>query len=208
MGEKSLLILGCGGHGRVVADVAQETGYDRIAFLDDAYRSFSTSDPWEVLGPTDMVSALKKEWPVAIAAYGDNAERSSAHEMLLRYGYIVASVIHPAAIVSNRACVGQGVFVAPAAVINTGASIGDGVIINTLSCVDHDSVVEVGAHIAPGAVLAGNVRVGERSMLGASSSVRQGIRIGPDIIVGMGAVVVKDLADPGVYVGVPALRSS
>lgn len=206
MAARPLLIIGCGGHGRVVADAAREMGYDRIAFLDDAYRSFGASEPWRVLGPLDMMAALRDEWPEAIAASGTNARRLAAHRDLLRHGYVAVSIVHPSAVVSRAAHLGSGVFVAPAAVVNTGARIDDAVIVNTGARIDHDSVVEAGAHIAPGAILAGNVHVGQRTMLGAGSAVRQGVEIGADITVGVGAAVVSDLTAPGVYVGVPAAK--
>lgn len=204
--SRALLIIGCGGHGRVVADAAQEMGYDRIAFLDDAYQSFGASDPWRVLGPLEMMAGLRDEWPEAIAASGANAPRLAAHRDLLRHGYIAASIVHPSAIISRTAYLGPGVFVAAAAVVNTGARINDAAIINTGARVDHDSVIEAGAHIAPGAILAGNVHVGERSMLGAGSAVRQGVEIAADITVGVGAAVVRNLTEAGVYAGVPATR--
>lgn len=206
MAERRLLIIGCGGHGRVVADVAREMGYHRIAFLDNAHQSFSSADPWNVLGPLEMMANLRDEWREAIAASGSNTERFVTHADLLRHGYVVPNIVHPSAIISRNAHLGCGIFVAPAAVINTGVRIGDAVIINTGARVDHDSLVEAGAHISPGAILAGHVHVGERSMLGAGSVARQGVEIGADITVGIGAAVVKSLAERGVYVGVPARK--
>lgn len=206
MVARPLLIIGCGGHGRVAADAAQEMGYNRIAFLDDAYQSFGASDLWRVLGPLSMMAALREDWPEAIAAFGTNAQRLAAHLDLVHHGYAAVSIVHPSAIVSRNAHLGAGVFVASAAVVNTGARIDDAAIVNTGARIDHDSVVEAGAHIAPGAVLAGNVHVGQCTMLGAGSAVRQGVEIGANITVGVGAAVVKNLMEPGVYVGVPAAK--
>lgn len=92
------------------------------------------------------------------------------------------------------------------AVINSGSSIGNGVIINTAASVDHDNVIGDFSHVSPGAHLAGNVSIWERCWIGIGASVINNIYIVTDSIVAAGAVVIKDINEAGIYVGVPAKR--
>ncbi|WP_309083905.1 acetyltransferase [Chelativorans sp.] len=203
--SRSLLILGSGGHGRVVADVARASGYTTIAFLDDDPQSgVGNRAPFSVLGPMAMLEELVQVWPAAMAAIGNNLKRLELFERLRHAGYETPSVAHPSAVVSHSASMGAGVLVAPGAVINAGAHIFDAAIINTGARIDHDCTIGVASHIAPGATLSGNVSVGARSWLGTGCSVRQGVKIGDDAVIGVGAAVVTDLPGDMVYVGVPA----
>lgn len=198
-----LLVLGSGGHGRVVADVAALRGYERIAFLDDA----PTPDadlPFPVLGPLTMLGELASDWPMAIAAVGHNGIRQKLFQSLRDAGFAQPAIVHPTAVISPNARLGEGVFIAALAVVNVGASIGDATILNTGARIDHDCAIGAACHIAPGATLSGGVTVGCRAWLGTGCSVRQGITIADDVVVGVGAAVVSDLPDAITYVGVPA----
>lgn len=201
---RSLLVLGCGGHGRVVADIARACGYGKIAFLDDAPGAPERAAPLRVLGTLDRMFDLVGAWPSAVAAVGGNMTRLSLFRRLGDAGFETQSLVHPSAVVSAGAEIGRGVVIAPGAIVNVGASIGDAAIINTGARVDHDCKVGAGCHIAPGATLSGSVEVGERAWLGTGCAVRQGIAIGTDVMVGVGAAVVFDLESGGTYVGVPA----
>lgn len=201
--EKSLLVVGCGGHGRVVADIAYECGHTRIAFLDDKPTELAR-ELAPVLGPTKMLEDLAGDWGAAIAAVGNNFLRLAFLERLHGAGFETPSIVHPSAVVSRKAHIGVGVVVAAGAVINVAARIGDGVIVNTGARVDHDCVVGRGSHLAPGATLSGGVTVGDRAWLGTGCSVRQGVTIAADVMVGVGATVVSDLAAGKTYIGVPA----
>ena len=200
-----LLILGCGGHGRVVADTALAAGYAKVAFLDDAPPSQNGAElPGPVLGHIAAMDGLVGEWGAAVSAIGNNAVRLSLFRRLHSLGFRTPAIVHPSAMVSRQAKLGEGVFVAPGVVINVGARIGDAAIVNTGARIDHDCVIAEGCHIAPGATLSGGVKVGERSWLGTGCAVRQGITIGEDAVVGVGAAVVSDIAAGKTYVGVPA----
>lgn len=200
---RSLLVLGCGGHGRVVADAALDCGYDEIAFLDDAEQARRPAGA-RVLGPFAAASELVAEWPAAIVAIGDGGVRMRLFDTLRRLAFQTPNIVHPSAVVSRGATLGDGVFVAAGAVINVGARIGDAVIVNTGARIDHDCAIGAGSHIAPGATLSGSVVVGERVWLGTGCSVRQGVTIGGGALVGVGAAVVTDLAAGKTYAGVPA----
>lgn len=199
----SLLILGCGGHGRVIADAASACGYEEIGFLDDA-------DPvrippgTRVLGPFSAAAGCRQAWPEAIAAVGDGRLRMTLLDMLRKTGFRTPNIIHPSAVISRGAVLGEGVFVAAGAIVSTGARIGDAVIVNTGARIDHDCRIGEASHVAPGTTLSGNVRVGAGAWLGTGCSVRQGVTIGAGAVVGVGAAVVGDLEAGLTYVGVPA----
>jgi sugar O-acyltransferase (sialic acid O-acetyltransferase NeuD family) len=201
--KRSLLVLGCGGHGRVVADAAFECGYDEVAFLDDAEPTCHPHGA-RVLGPFAAMADFAADWPAAIAAVGNSDLRLKLFQDLRQLGFETPNIIHASAVVSRGALFGNGVFVAAGAIINTDARIGDAVIVNTGARIDHDCVIGAGSHIAPGATLSGSVVVGKRTWLGTGCSVRQGIKIGEAVMVGVGAAVISDLADSQTYVGVPA----
>ncbi|MGN6144589.1 MAG: acetyltransferase [Mesorhizobium sp.] len=196
-------MLGRGGHGRVVADAALEYGYDDVAFLDDADPARHPPGA-RVLGPFAARADFMADWPAAIAAVGNGDLRLRLFQDLRKLGFETPNIVHPSAVVSRGALLGNGVFVAAGAIINTDTRIGDAVIVNTGARIDHDCEVGAGSHIAPGATLSGSVVVGRRTWLGTGCSVRQGVKIGENVVVGVGTAVVSDLADGQTYVGVPA----
>ena len=108
-------------------------------------------------------------------------------------GLHFAQVVHPSAVVSRSATLGEGVQVMAGCVIQTGADIGANSIVNTRAAVDHDCKIGETVHIAPGVTLSGNVRVGDRTHIGTGAVVIQGISIGEDSLVAAGAVVYRDL---------------
>jgi sugar O-acyltransferase (sialic acid O-acetyltransferase NeuD family) len=206
----ALLILGAGGHARVVAETALAAGYcSRIAFLDDrctAPGQLPAVLDWPVIGPFSkaLEPETKKQFAAALVAIGTSSLRLHWLRQLLAAGHALPVLIHPAASVSPSAQIGVGSVVFAQATIQTQAVIGRGAILNTGCGVDHDSQLADGVHICPGAHLAGEVQVGAHSWIGIGASVIQRIRIGADVTVGAGAAVVRDLPDGVTAVGVPA----
>ena len=205
-----LLLLGAGGHARVVAETALTTGsFSRIAFLDDRCTGAAQLPDqlgWPVIGP--FTAALdphtRQQFPAVLVAIGNAAVRLQWLPRLAALGYQLPVVIHPTAWVSPSAQLSAGSVVFAQAAIQAQAVIGSGAILNTGCSVDHDAQLGDGVHICPGARLAGEVQVGDRSWIGIGSSVIQQIRIGADVTVGAGAAVVSDLPDGVTAVGVPA----
>lgn len=205
-----LLLLGAGGHARVVAETALATGrFSRIAFLDDR----CTGSPqlpdqlgWPVIGPfsASLNPQVCQEFSAALVAIGNAAVRLQWLPRLAAAGYELPVVFHPTAWVSPSSQLGVGSVVFAQAAIQAQAVIGSGAIVNTCCSVDHDAQLGDGVHICPGARLAGEVHVGNRSWIGIGASVIQQIRIGADVTVGAGAAVVRDLPDGVTAVGVPA----
>lgn len=205
-GASTLLIVGAGNQGRVVADMAELTGrWSTIAFLDDRYPSLREVDGFPVVGPSDAAADFASKNTEFVVAVGDNTARLRLVQDLTRQGLPLATVVHPTAAVSPRATLGAGTTVAAYAVVNTGARVADGCIINTGATVDHDCVLDAGVHVSPGAHLAGNVTVGKRTWLGTGVNVRNNISIGANTIIGVGAAVVSDIPGGVTAVGVPAM---
>lgn len=200
--SKRLLILGAGGHGRVIADAALLAGFTEVGFLDD--RPVTMAPPLQVVGASGDFEAVKSDWPDVIIGIGDNAKRAALAIALKPAGGHLATVTHPSAVVSATVSIGGGVFVGANAVVGVGAKVGDNCIVNTSASIDHDCELGFAVHISPGCRLGGNVEVGDRSWIGIGATVRHGIRIGKDVIVAAGAVVVADIADGVCVAGVPA----
>ena len=201
----SLLIVGAGGHGRVVADAASAMGsWRRVAFLDDRFPNLKQVDDWAVLDVCSGASRLRNGFSDLCVAIGDNRRRVELLRGYADLGFRLAVVRHPAAFVSGLAEVGPGSVVFAQAAINIGARLGTGCIVNTGATIDHDCILEDGVHVSPGAHLGGDVRVGLYSWIGVGASVRHQASIGASVTVGAGGAVVDDVTDGSTVIGVPA----
>lgn len=200
----TLAIFGAGGHGRVVADSAEEAGWSDVVFFDDRYPQVVSTLDWPIIGTLNDLLDKAPHFAGVAAGIGDGRARISILDRLTRSHAAVVSIVHPRAWVSSRAELASGVMIAPGAIINAGARIGRGCIINTGATVDHDCTLGPGVHLAPGAHVSGTVQIGDLSWVGVGACIRQGIRIGSGVLVGAGAAVVTDLEDGIVAVGVPA----
>ena len=206
----TLLILGAGGHAKVVAETALSSGVaSHIAFLDDRCTGPDQLPHllgWPVIGPLKnaLNPSFLDRYPAVAVAIGQSRPRLDWIEKLVHAGYALPVLIHPTAWLSPSSQVGPASVVFAQAAVQAQASIGIGAILNTGCSVDHDVRLADGVHICPGSRLAGEVHVGTRSWLGIGSSVIQQVRIGADVTVGAGAAVVRDLPDGITAVGVPA----
>jgi sugar O-acyltransferase (sialic acid O-acetyltransferase NeuD family) len=206
MGKTSLVILGAGGHAQAVAEWALLSGsWAQARLVDKASVGSHASSKF---GPVDDGPDLQPQIATddVIVGIGNNLRRSECHLELETQGFELATVIHPAAVISPSADIGQGTVAAPLSVVNRAARIGKSVILNTSSSVDHDCAVGDFSHVSPGARLAGGVTLGRRCWVGIGASIIEGIKIADDVVIGAGAAVVEDITEPGVYVGVPARR--
>jgi UDP-N-acetylbacillosamine N-acetyltransferase len=195
MKSDAIAVYGAGGHGRVVADLARACGIGEILPVDDGRE--------DLPGLEAFLARYGSEIPVALGI-GDNRMRRRAAERLREAGCRAATLVHPRAVVSPRAELGEGTVVMAGAVVNCDARIGAGVIVNSSAVVEHDCRIGEYAHLSPGVLLAGGVQVGALSHLGIGSCVIQEIVIGEEVVVGAGAAVTKDLEGYVTAAGVPA----
>ena len=201
--NNGLLIVGAGGHGKVVADAAQQQDWQRIAFLDrDPTLTEVLGLP--VIGSDPATGGLVQRYPSAVVAIGNPRLRLDLLDQLATIGYHLPVIQHPRAVVSPHATIGDGCVLFANAVVNPGSRLGRGCIINTAASVDHDCELAEGVHIAPGAHLAGGVRVGRETWIGMGVSVREYLTVGAAVMVGAGAAVVTDIPDGQQVAGVPA----
>jgi sugar O-acyltransferase (sialic acid O-acetyltransferase NeuD family) len=197
----SLAILGAGGHGRVVADSAAASGWE-VTFFDDERTGII--DGWAIGGRASDIDLQLAHFDGIIVGIGNNTVRLEWSRRLLDSGGRLVSIQDPSSRVSRHAAVGVGTYIAPHAVVNIGSTLGVACIVNTAATVDHDCMLSDGVHLSPGVHLSGTVAIGMRSWLGTASAVRNNVRIGADVVSGVGSVIVKDIADGLVVVGVPA----
>lgn len=205
-----LLILGSGGHSKVVAETAIASGLaSNVAFLDDRYKSLDACLSvlgCPVIGPLELSlqADIRSQFDAAVVAIGHAAIRLHWISHLQEAGYYLPPLIHPTAWVSPSAQLGPASVVLAHAAVQAEASIGTGAILNTGCSVDHDAYLADGVHLCPGSRLAGEVKVGVRSWIGIGASVIQKVCIGSDVTVGAGAAVVRDVPNKVTVVGVPA----
>ncbi len=201
--KKQLIIIGAGGHGKVIADIAMKMKqWKNIAFLDDG-EQIEPLFGLKVLGKIKDAPLYEKDADFFVAV-GNNVTREGMQEELERKGMSMATLIHPQAVMGQEVEIGAGSVVMAGVVINSSSKIGKGCILNTSCSLDHDNIIEDYVHISPGAHLAGTVRIGRRSWLGIGSIVSNNIAICGDCVIGAGAVVVKDICETGIYIGNPA----
>lgn len=200
-----LLIIGAGGHGKVVADIALKMDrWDYIAFLDDN-DDIKTSMGIEVIGKSADMFRYIKDYDIFVAI-GNNETRKVIQEKLEVEGASIPVLIHPDAIIGEKVEINAGTVVMAGVVVNCCTIIGKGCIINTGATIDHDNLIEDYVHISPGVHTAGAVRIGKGTWLGIGSIVSNNIKITSDCTIGAGSVVVRDIDKSGTYVGVPARR--
>ncbi len=200
-----LLVIGAGGHGRVVADTAASLGrWHSIALLDDRFRELTESGPWKVIGPTVASDVWFTDFEAVVPAVGDGATRLRFLAAFDSLGYDAPPIVHPAAQVSAYSDLGAGTVAFAGAVVNVGARVGRACILNTGSIVEHDCILGDGVHLSPNAVVAGGVEIDFCAWVGVGACVKEGLRIGARARVGAGAAVVRDVHDDATVVGVPA----
>ena len=203
--KDKLIIIGASGHGKVVADIAIKINkWQSIAFLDDD-ESIKASMGFEVMGKTADAFTYEDEADFFVAI-GSNTTREKIQENLIERGVNVVSLIHPSAVIGTDVEIGTGSVVMAGVVINSSSRIGKSCIINTSSSLDHDNVIEDYVHISPGVRVAGSVGIGKGTWLGIGSVISNNVNICSGCKVGAGAVVVKDITEPGTYVGIPVRR--
>lgn len=201
-----VLIVGAGGHGKVVLDILRLSGkHNPIGFIDaDTTLAGTKVGGLPVFGPPNQLPKLAKRAKAAIIAIGDNRTRRSYAQMLAEQGFELISAIHPTACVSQSAKVGRNVVIAAGAIVCAEARIDDSAIVNTAAVVDHECEIGEAAHICPTVALGGRVRVGAEAFVGLGAKVIPCISIGERAIVGAGAVVIADIPAHTTAVGVPA----
>lgn len=199
-----LLILGAGGHGKVVAETALLMNqWSEIAFLDDK-DNLETVVGISIVGKLNEYKKFIGKYNFAFVALGNNKLRIEWIEKLTQLGFQVPVIIHPFSSISPTVNLCKGTIIMAGVVINADTCIGIGCIINTSASIDHDCVVNIGAHISPGANIGGTVNIGAYTWVCIGSVVVNNIEIGREVIIAAGSTVTKSVPDSVMVAGVPA----
>lgn len=198
-----IMLIGAGGHGRVVLEALNASGIKAFGFYDDSISKGTVIDGLEVVGNIEDLLSYDEKYSF-IVCIGRNEPRKRIYEKLIGRGADPYTIIHPRAYVAGNVIIGRGTIICAAAFIGVGTVIGDNCIINTNSSIDHECIIENHAQVQPGAVLTGNVSLGELSTVGSGSIIIPGVRVEKNSIVGAGAVVTKNLEEGKVWTGIPA----
>ena len=207
---KSIVLLGAGGHARVLIDAIQSNSQHEIcAILDnDSSKWGSKLLGVPIVGDDSLLQDLlgrgTDSFVVAIGSVNCISLRRRMFARACATGLQPCTVRHRSTTCSPYASIGKGAQLLAQSVVNPGAMLGDGVIVNTGAIVEHDCQIETHVHLAPRACLAGGVQVGSGTHIGMGAVVRENVTIGKDVIIGAGAVVLNDIPDQSVVVGIPA----
>lgn len=204
--NRTLFILGAGGHGKVIQDIASFS-YKEICFLDDNPDRIGKSilcNGKEIKVVGDKTYAVNHKEADVFIAIGDSKIREKMISYFEEHGVPIVSLIHPDATISYDVKIEEGTVIMAGTVINSGTRIGKGVIINTGATVDHDNEIGDFTHVAVGAHLAGTVTTGCHVWIGAGAVISNNLYVCDNCTIGAGAVVVKSIEKKGIFLGVPA----
>ena len=208
MDREKLILIGGGGHCKVIISQLRKLARFEIVGVVDNYKPVGSS----VLGvrvvgqDTDLESFYKKGISYALITIGsvkDNAKRYQLFKKAGEIGYEFPVIVSPVAVMDESVVIDEGTVVMPGCVINVDVSIGKNCIINTGAIIEHDCKIGNHCHIAPGVHLSGGVEIGDLSFVGIGGTIIQGIKIGKNVTVGAGSVVLADISDNEVAVGRP-----
>jgi len=196
--NKKIAIIGAGGHGKVVGEIAFLNQYKIIDFFDDKENEIKEF-PFTISGGFDYLKEHLKDYDAFFVAIGDNEIRFNKIEWLKKQKINIVSLVHPRSTISKFSSLGIGSCVMANAVVNPGTLIKEGAIINSSASVDHDCIIEDFVHISPNCSLSGSVRIGKFSHLGTGTSVHPGIHIGNNVKTAVGSRIFKNILDDTVY---------
>jgi sugar O-acyltransferase (sialic acid O-acetyltransferase NeuD family) len=192
--NKKIAIIGAGGHGKVLGEIALLNHYENIFFFDDRVDEIKMF-PFTIYGNLNYLEGHLKEYDDFFVAIGNNYIRHDKVEWLKKKKANLVSLIHPKSTISKFSSFGIGTCIMANAVVNAGTLIKDGVIINTSSSIDHDCTIDDYAHISPNCSLSGDIRIGKFSHLGTGTSVHPGIKVGDNVKTGVGSKIFNDISD-------------
>jgi UDP-perosamine 4-acetyltransferase len=206
--EKPVIVIGAGGHAKVVLDTLRRAGVPVYGLCDRRPDEARVKFPGEtILDGDDNALAMSPRDVVVTVGVGsiraDNV-RARLFQTYRRHGFSFLTLIHPSAIVADGVEIGEGAQIMAGAVIQPGTHIGMNAVINTRASIDHDCRIGDHAFVSPGAVLCGGVEIGEGAHVGAGATVIEYRRVGAGATVAAGAAVVEDVAPNALVGGVPA----
>jgi sugar O-acyltransferase (sialic acid O-acetyltransferase NeuD family) len=205
--SKPVIVLGAGGHARVLIDTLQLLDTDIMGITDpDKTLWGQTLMDVDILGSDEKIFDIHPERISLVNALGSTQStkaRQKLFETWQQRGYTFASVVHPKAVVARSVTLAEGVQVLAGAIINPQTTLGANSIVNTGAVLEHDCIIGEHVHLSPGVRIAGNVTIGQGTHVGIGSTVIQGLTIGKNCLIAAGAVVIHRVPDNAVVMGVP-----
>jgi sugar O-acyltransferase (sialic acid O-acetyltransferase NeuD family) len=202
------VIVGAGGHARVVCSIIDSSYHDIevVGFIDNFIKA-----PNERIYNRPIISddgkleeLIANEIAIAaIVGIGDNQIRKQKYDKLILYKFLLINAVHKSATIAMDAKIGKGTVIASGSIVCPLAEIGDNVIVNTGSIIEHETIVGNHCHIAPGVNVAGRVTIGAGTLVGIGSTIKEYVNVGENVTIGAGTVVLDDIPDHSVVVGVP-----
>lgn len=195
---RPLVLLGAGGHARVLTALARAAGHLILGVCDPALAANKIAR-WEgldVLGDDHALNQLAPDHVELMLGVGQLATdfvREQIYASWRARGYSFPALVHPTAWVAPDIELRDGVQIMAGAVIQPGCEIGENSIVNTRASIDHDCRIGRSVHVAPGATLCGSVMVDSSAFIGAGATVIQGVHIGKSAVVGAGVTLLRDL---------------
>lgn len=202
-----IVILGAGGHARVVVSVLQAMNLSVAGCIasEPPVAPWPSGIAWlgndSVLATRDPANTLLVD---GVGGIRSNEPRRLMFERAKAAGFTFQTVVHPRAIIAEDVIIGEGATIMAGAIVQTGCRIGVNALVNTGAIVDHDCSIGAHAHIAPGACLSGDVSVGEGAHIGTGACIIQGVKVGAKALLAAGCVAVRDVPAAGIVAGVPA----
>lgn len=198
--SKPFIIIGAGGHAKVVIDLLQTLGHE-IKGIVDTNEEIHGSDILgvKILGSDEIIEDFgpnEVHLAIGVGAIASRDQtgldiRTRIYNEWHKKGYNISALIHPAAIVSEHAEIQSGAQIMAGVVVQPASIIGENVILNTRCSVDHDSIIGAHSHIAPNATICGAVTIGNGVYVGANATIFQGIKSPDDIVIPGGSVIRK-----------------
>lgn len=196
---KELIIIGAGGHAKVVIDAVKRAKSHIIRSLVDTTQSSASSfAEWNV--DFKMPSTVEPNCEF-IVAIGDNAIRAQLYADLLQTGWAPATIIHPSAIIAENVSIGAGSLLCAGSIIGPDSMLGENCIVNTGASIDHDCTIGDHCHVCPGARLPGACKLGEGVLIGTAATAIPNIVVGDWAVVGAGSVLIKNVESRSKVVG-------
>lgn len=201
--SREVIIIGAGGHAKVVADIILKSGDSVLGFLDDSVFSSGSFCGFPIIGKVKDYERFNDR--VFVIAIGNSQVREKIADELKGVRWYTA--VHPDAVLSDLdVSIDEGTVIMANAVINPGAHIGRHCIVNTGAIIEHDNKIGDYSHISVGAKSAGTVSIGRHVWIGAGATISNNISICSDCMIGAGSVVIRNIEKPGTYIGVPARK--
>jgi UDP-perosamine 4-acetyltransferase len=205
---EKVIVIGTGGHARVVIDIIEEMGNFQIAGLIAKDKNIKDFAGYPVIGTDEDLRSIFtsgiKNAAIGIGGFRDNHKRTEVFLKLKSIGFKIINAIHPGTIISRKNKIGEGCTICPGVIINTDVKIGDNVIIITGAVVDHETVIHDNVLIATGVTVGAYCTIGKGTLCALGSKIISGVNIGENVLIAAGAVVTNDVKKGSIVYGIPA----